>query len=158
MTTQQVMEAINHKPVDTSKYQRLTGDALLTCVNENSELEKAEKVKLAGYINQDGKPSYADFYIALLEAKGVNMNEPSEPITSIDGEQQVTISFAVTHYYTIAKDVNDGVTKEEIIESITRDEFFQAECDGAWDDMKDAWRSNEPELFTVYNEQGEEIA
>ena len=155
-TTQQVMEAINHTPVDTSKYQRLTGDALLNHVKANEGMNKNDIVVTAGYTQEDGSPVFSDYYKELLEAKGVSFDEPSEPITCVEGEQQVTIQFAVTHYYTIVKDVNDGVTKEQIIESVTRDELATAECDGAWSDLKDAWRDDE--CITIYNEQGDEIA
>lgn len=64
----------------------LKGDALLSFVNDNEEslkrgeLTRTEMIKDAGYVYDNGKAMYVDFYTELLRAKGIT------PVTDTDVE------------------------------------------------------------------------
>lgn len=64
----------------------LTGNSLLSYVNDNQErinrgeLTRTELIKDAGYVYNNGKAMYVDFYTELLRAKGVT------PVTDTDVE------------------------------------------------------------------------
>jgi len=68
----------------TTKTFTLTGDALLSFVNEKmelvnrGELTRTDMIKDAGYAYDNGKAMYVDFYTELLRAKGVT------PVTDTD--------------------------------------------------------------------------
>ena len=139
---------------------RLTGDDLLKLIKENEDTPKNEVVRAAGYFKEDGRLEFTAFYEALLEAKGYTYGGgmPGEPVEKVEGKQTVTISFPVITSYVISKVVDDGMSKDEIIDSITREDLSNSEenSDG-WGDIKESWRSAEPESIYIYLENGDEL-
>lgn len=48
----------------------LTGDALLELIASMGDGPKSDKVRAAGYVREDGKLNFVEFYEALIAAKG----------------------------------------------------------------------------------------
>lgn len=70
----------------TTTTYKLTGDALVAHHNENKELiNRGEKTRTdavidAGYVYDNGKAMYVDYYTELLNAQGL------QPVTNLDAE------------------------------------------------------------------------
>ena len=64
--------------------ERLVGNELLAFINGNESMTKTQQCLGAGYVRYKdgiGYPQFTDFYTAILDARGVQMN-PTEPMQS----------------------------------------------------------------------------
>lgn len=75
---------------------KLTGQSLLNFVEENKDKSKTELVLNAGYIHDNGKPAFVEFYTELLKAK--DANDPSY-LARIEAED--------AHYESLDSDTQD---------------------------------------------------
>ena len=146
----------------TSTQIKLVGDELLTKVKSSGvrELPKEEMVRACGYISDSGKTNYVEFYENLLIAKGVEMGgeTTSTPRESKGGTVTYSITFQVKTTATITLEGKDGLSREEIINLVTRKDLAESACEVQWDDVKDGFRDNDVEDFyiTLEDEDGEE--
>ena len=63
----------------------LIGDALLTKIAQlDSTLTVTQKATACGYLKDNGKVAYVDFYTALIEAKGYDIPD------DVDGEDEMS--------------------------------------------------------------------
>ena len=68
----------------------LIGDALLTKIAElDSTLTVTQKATICGYLKDNGKVAYVDFYTALIEAKGYNVPDDNEEEEMSDTESDL---------------------------------------------------------------------
>jgi nuclear transport factor 2 (NTF2) superfamily protein len=102
-----------------TKVFTLTGDSLITFVNEQmelvnrGELTRTDMIKDAGYLNDNGTARYVDFYTELLNAKGIT------PVTMTD-----TNDAEYDDLSTDAKDLYDKIT-EMLGEKWTHEETIE---------------------------------
>ena len=79
----------------------LKGQALLTEVSIRTAqgMNKTDLCISCGYVRQDGKPAFHDFYTAIMEARGITINE-SEPetIKAEDSDNQEQIDELLEDY------------------------------------------------------------
>jgi hypothetical protein len=66
--------------------------------------------------------------------------------------KQFYISYCVVSSFGLYVERDANITKEELLESITRDDLHTGEADGEWDGLKDAWR--EGCVNCIYDEGG----
>lgn len=92
---------------------KLTGAELLTKTAEMEGKPKAEIVQACGYYmtKTDGSIRYnfTDYYEAMLDAKGIKPEEPTEVLYEV----------SVPVYITVAVYRQPGLTKEEVLKSVT---------------------------------------
>ena len=68
----------------------LTGDALLTKIAElDSTLTVTQKATICGYLKDNGKVAYVDFYTALIEAKGYDVPDDNEEEEMTETESEL---------------------------------------------------------------------
>ncbi len=119
----------------------LTGKALLERAQQLEHLPKAEMIIECGYTRTDGRPSHAEFWEAYLSAKGV-INNPSNAVSSesevdeqidyfIDVPLQTTMRIAVRRPKTF--------TKQEVLDSVCKDDLGQCQPLTGWDCVKYSW-------------------
>ena len=65
------------------------------------------------------------------------------------------VSFMVNSYWNVFVDRPADITREELLNSITRDDLTSGDESGGWDGLKEAWRNGDVSL--ILDEQGEEI-
>jgi nuclear transport factor 2 (NTF2) superfamily protein len=97
----------------------LKGDSLLNFVNDKmplinrGELTRTDMIKDAGYINDNGKAMYTDFYTELLNARGVT---PTTNTDTMDQEYDDLTSDEKDLYDKITDMLGEKWTHEETIE------------------------------------------
>jgi len=97
----------------------LKGDSLLNFVNDKmplinrGELTRTDMIKDAGYINDNGKAMYTDFYTELLNARGVT---PTTNTDTMDQEYDDLTSDEKDLYDKITDMLGKKWTHEETIE------------------------------------------
>ena len=57
----------------------------------------------------------------------------------------------------ITTEAPEGSSREEIWESVTRDDLAEADTEICWDDVKDSWCYVEIDDLTVEDEEGDEV-
>ena len=64
------------------------------------------------------------------------------------------VRYPVTTYYAVEVERPEGITEEELLASVTREELTSGEPqeDCAWDTLKEAWRDCDGEVFTYDGE------
>ena len=74
---------------------------------------------------------------------------------------KINITYDVVTSFVLTVDRDElPATHNDLLESVTRDELAECEMiikDIEWDQIKDAWRSSNPDNATVCNEEGDEI-
>jgi hypothetical protein len=146
----------------TTTTNQLKGKELLDYIDANKELPKSELVKGAGYVrfDEEGKMSLSmtEFYQEMLDAKQINIGsvEPTEP-KELGEKTTYTINIPVQCCVTVTVEGKVGMTKEQIADSITRQDLANCEGEMTWDDIKDAWRSFDVDCYSVYDENGNDI-
>ena len=60
-----------------------------------------------------------------------------------------TIRYIVTGYYDVEVERPADITKEELLNSVDRDELMSGEenSDSAWDNLKAAWREGDADIY-----------
>ena len=82
-----------------------------------------------------------------------------EPSTPSGTTKEFIIRYETTTYTYVSVERDANITEKELLDSITRTELDAGsyEDDGVWDQLKEAWRSAEPGMFSItdddYNEQ-----
>ena len=63
------------------------------------------------------------------------------------------VRYAITDYVAVEVERDADISEEALLKSISKDDLVSGEhqTDGAWDSLKDAWRSQDAEVF-VYDE------
>ena len=138
----------------------LTGEAL---IQKNDELSKVNAPKGAivlacGYQNEQGNPDYTGFYSALLEAKGVNLANPSNDKvdnTDVEGEYLYEINIPV--YVSVSVYRKPGMNKNDVINSVTWDDIAETDTFYISDSIEDALM-NEKNAISVFDEAGDKVA
>ena len=151
-------------------HNALTGDALLAKINqmeaqvgEDESVPKSDLVRACGYValRDDGTENlkFTDFYVALLAAKGVNLDEKVEAgARATEGEVEYEVQMPVTVYVSMTVKGAAGLDKEAVTQLITRDDLANSQGEMTWDDLKDAWRSDAYDSWFVQEvESGEEV-
>ena len=150
----------------TTTQQQLTGFELINFQFINKDLTKQEQVKGAGYytIKEDGsiRYNYTEFYTALIEAKsgvvqtGECSHEPSKTERVVTGEDVTyTIHVPVQTFITITVEGKDGLTRDEILNSVTREDLSNAEGEIQWDDVKEGFKDGNQDEFYIELEDSE---
>ena len=79
----------------------LKGQALLTEVSIRTAqgMNKTDLCISCGYVRENGKPAFTDFYTAIMEARGITINEPEpEEIKAEDSDYQEQINELLEDY------------------------------------------------------------
>jgi antirestriction protein len=105
---------------------RITGDGLLSLVADFQGRPRADVVAAAGYYRPDGRLSFTDFYVALLAAKGLDVEAPSLDSPSIPrscGDGPAIYVACLASYnngilYGSWLDLSDGPNLDDIREAI----------------------------------------
>ena len=87
--------------LSSHKRTMLKGQALLTEVSIRTAqgMNKTDLCISCGYVRQDGKPAFTDFYTAILEARGITTNQPEpEEIKAEDSDYQEQINELLEDY------------------------------------------------------------
>jgi hypothetical protein len=102
-----------------TKVFTLTGDSLITFVNEQmelvnrGELTRTDMIKDAGYLNDNGTARYVDFYTELLNAKGIT----PATMTDVNDAEYDDLSIEEQELYdAITEMLGEKWTHEETIE------------------------------------------
>ena len=110
----------------------LKGQALLTEVSIRTAqgMNKTDLCISCGYIRQDGKPAFTDFYTAIMDARGITINE-SEPetIKAEDSDNQEQIDELLEDYPEDAIRAFIDLHGEENLEYF--EDAYQGEMSGA---------------------------
>ena len=102
-----------------TKVFTITGDSLITFVNEQmelvnrGELTRTDMIKDAGYLNDNGTARYVDFYTELLNAKGIT---PATMTDVNDAEYDDLSTEEQELYDAITELLGEKWTHEETIE------------------------------------------
>lgn len=126
----------------------LTGDALVSFVNdkmpliERGELTRTDMIKDAGYVYDNGKAMYVDFYTELLRAKGVTPVTDTE-LTDTAYEDLSTDVQAL--YDAVDSKLGEKWDHEQVMDfidhlddiGITTAEQFEDSFEGVYDDEKE---------------------
>ena len=77
----------------------LKGTELLETIRSMETASRTEQCLACGYVRENGKPAFTDFYTAILDARGITINE-SEPeeIKAEDSDNQEAIDAALEIY------------------------------------------------------------
>ena len=77
----------------------LKGTELLDTIRSMETASRTEQCLACGYVRENGKPAFTDFYTAILDARGITINE-SEPeeIKAEDSDNQEAIDAALEIY------------------------------------------------------------
>ena len=109
----------------------LKGKALLTEVSIRTAqgMNKTDLCISCGYVRQDGKPAFTDFYTAILDARGViNQSEPDE-IKAEDSDYQEQINELLEDYPADAIRAFIELYGEDDLDRFT--DSYQGEMSGA---------------------------
>lgn len=128
----------------------LTGDALLAKIEEMGDVSKRDIAIACGYIKEDGTPDFTAFYTALLAAKGGIIGDAAPGIDNELYEISVPVYVSVTVYR------KPGMSKEDVINSITWDDIADSDEGYLSESVEDALKHNKKEI-EVFNENGEEV-
>ena len=145
----------------TSTQIKLVGDELIAKVKSSGvrELPKKEMVLACGYINENGNPDYCEFYTQLLIAKGVEMGgeTKSTPRELTGGNVTYFIHYQVKSSATITVEGKDGLSREEVLDLVTREDLSNCETEIQFDDVCDSFDEVEIEDFyiTLEDEDGD---
>ena len=135
----------------------LKGDSLVDFVNEKmplinrGELTRTEMIKDAGYVYDNGKAMYVDFYTELLNAKGVT------PVTDTDTMEQEyddLSEYKKDLYDKITDVLGEKWTHEETIEFMDELEdigiYSASEFEDAYEYTHDSYSSYAEKEFSEY--------
>ena len=77
----------------------LKGTELLETIRSMETASRTEQCLACGYVRENGKPAFTDFYTAILDARGITINE-SEPeeIKAEDSDYQEQINELLEDY------------------------------------------------------------
>jgi len=106
----------------------LKGQALLTefSIRTAQGMNKTDLCISCGYVRQDGKPAFTDFYTAILDARGyINETQQSETIEAEDSDNQEAIDALLESYPAAAIEAFIELYGEENIESF--EDAYQGE-------------------------------
>ena len=136
----------------TTTQKQLTGFELINFQFINKDLTKQELVKGAGYytIKEDGsvRYNYTAYYEALIEAKSGVVQTTRERV--VTGEDVTyTIQVPVQTFITITVEGKDGLTRDEILNSVTREDLSNAEGEIQWDDVKEGFKDGNQDEFYI---------
>ena len=71
------MTTLPHSNVAT-KQERLAGQELLDFIKGSASATKTEQCLRSGYIRESGSPAFTDWYVAILEARGIDSDTQPE--------------------------------------------------------------------------------
>ena len=72
--------------------------------------------------------------------------------------QVFNITYTYTAYYSVSVERPSGITEQELLNSITRDELTSGSDSGdAWSNLKEEWRAAEPGDLDISDEEGEPL-
>ena len=135
----------------------LKGDALVAFVDERMELvnrgeqTRTEMIKDAGYMYDNGKPMYTEFYTELLNARGI---VPTTDTDKADQEYDELTSEEKDLYDKITDMLGEKWTHEETIEFM--DELYEngintaSEFEEAYEYTHDSYSSYAEKEFSEY--------
>ena len=77
----------------------LKGTELLDTIRTMETASRTEQCLACGYVRENGKPAFTDFYTAILEARGITTNQPEpEEIKAEDSDYQEQINELLEDY------------------------------------------------------------
>ena len=77
----------------------LKGTELLETIRSMETASRTEQCLACGYVRENGKPAFTDFYTAILDARGITINESGpEEIKAEDSDNQEAIDAALEIY------------------------------------------------------------
>ena len=135
----------------------LKGDALIEFVDERMKLvnrgeqTRTEMIKDAGYMYDNGKPMYTEFYTELLNARGI---VPTTDIDTADQEYDDLSNDEKDLYDKITEMLGEKWTHEETIAFM--DELYEvgintaSEFEEAYEYTHDSWSSYAEKEFAEY--------
>ena len=135
----------------TATTTQLTGDALLALAEEMKDAPKSELVEAAGYFNCKGTANFTAFYEAFLAAKGIVPTQPEE--NDEEGDDCYEVSVPV--YISVTVFRKPGLTKEEVLKSITWDEIADTDTDYISEAVETSINSGKN--IIVYGNDGNEL-
>ena len=111
----------------------LKGTELLDTIRSMETASRTEQCLACGYVRENGKPAFTDFYTAILDARGITINE-SEPeeieeIKAEDPNNQETINQLLEDYDAAAIEAFIELNGEENVEHF--EDAYQGEMSGA---------------------------
>ena len=108
----------------------LKGTELLDTIRSMETASRTEQCLACGYVRENGKPAFTAFYEAILDARGITINE-SEPeeIKAEDPNNQETINQLLEDYDAAAIEAFIELNGEENVGSF--EDAYQGEMSGA---------------------------
>lgn len=136
---------------------KLTGDSLVAFVDEKmplinrGELTRTEMIKDAGYVYDNGKAMYVDFYTELLNARGV---VPTTNVDTTEEEYDALSEDEKDLYDKITEMLGEKWTHEETIEFMEELDDIgiktASEFEEAYVYTHDSWSSYAEKEFAEY--------
>jgi hypothetical protein len=127
---------------------KLTGSALLEKVAELGDIPKTEVLSACGYIREDGKYCFTEYYSNLLDAKGITLDETIE-------EDEYWYQVSVPVYVTVNHYGKKGMTRDEVLKAITFDECCEADVDYIGEMIEDSIKRDDD--VSVFDNMGETL-
>ena len=108
----------------------LKGTELLETIRSMETASRTEQCLACGYVRENGKPAFTDFYTAILDARGITINE-SEPeeIKAEDSDYQEQINELLEDYPADAIRAFIELYGEDDLDRFT--DSYQGEMSGA---------------------------
>ena len=108
----------------------LKGTELLDTIRSMETASRTEQCLACGYVRENGKPAFTDFYTAILDARGITINE-SEPeeIKAEDSDYQEQINELLEDYPADAIRAFIELYGEDDLDRFT--DSYQGEMSGA---------------------------
>lgn len=78
--------------------------------------------------------------------------------TTMTNEITYTVEVPVRSYITITTTQPAGLSRDEVIKNITREEMSESDGEMTWDDIKEAFRGDTEDFYVSNQESGEVVA